>query len=161
MVLPPPLSVTVAPEIAAPPEALFTVPATAPVVGVRMKLTPEVVVPAVTVAVCVAELKPLAEAVRVWLPGGRPERGYVPVLLVGALAPPLLLTTPPAIAPPDELVSCPVTEPVEAAGLKLRFSMGCSSIWFGAWPVCPVKPSKKPTPVICTVAGGLPAHAMY
>ena len=50
MAVAPPLSVTVAPAMAAPPEPLVTVPVTVPV-GVRLKLTFWVVWPAVTLAV--------------------------------------------------------------------------------------------------------------
>jgi hypothetical protein len=35
-------------------------------------------------------------------------------------------------------------------GLKMIFSTGCNSIWFGAAPVCPCGKSNIPTPVICT-----------
>jgi hypothetical protein len=59
------LSITVAPAITTPLEALVTTPLTAPVVGVRLKLTLWVVWPAVTVTVTVWEVKPLADAVRV------------------------------------------------------------------------------------------------
>ena len=64
-----------APEMAAPPEALVTVPVMAPVVGaaVRLKLA-DCVTPAVTVATWDCELKPVAAAVRVWLPGANPLR---------------------------------------------------------------------------------------
>jgi hypothetical protein len=63
--LAPPLSVTVAPEIGAPPEALETVPVTDPAAGARLKLMFWVVCPALTVALVEAELKAVAEAVRV------------------------------------------------------------------------------------------------
>jgi len=71
--LAPPLSVTVAPEMAAPPEAV-TVPLTDPGVGVRLKLKFWVVWPAATVADNVLGSNPAAEAVSAWVPGASPDR---------------------------------------------------------------------------------------
>src|ERR1700682_1917342 len=73
--LAPPLSLTVAPAMAAP-DTLVTVPLTAPMVGdgVRLKLT-FWVVPALIEAVFVkGVVNPLAEAVRVCMPGVSPVR---------------------------------------------------------------------------------------
>ena len=66
MVLLPPLSVTVALAIAAPPDALVTTPLMEPVVDdeLRLKLTFCVVWPALTEAVWVPGLNPAPEAVR-------------------------------------------------------------------------------------------------
>src|ERR1700682_1277695 len=74
-VLRPPLSLAVAPATVPPPDEFETVPVTAPVVGVsvRLKLT-FWVPPAVTEAVRSWELKPPAVVVRVWLPAASPAR---------------------------------------------------------------------------------------
>src|ERR1700730_7176518 len=119
----PPLSVTVAPEIGAPPEALVTVPVTAPAAGARLKLTFWVVCPALTVAVTVCGLKPLADAVRLLLPAVSPDRGYTPDPLVVAVAPPLSVRVAPAItAPPDELATTPVTAPVVGVDVRAKLT---------------------------------------
>src|ERR1700682_44540 len=74
-VLAPPLSLTVAPATVPPPDEFETVPVTAPVVGVSVRLKLTVwVPPAVTEAVRAWELKPLAVVVRVWLPAASPAR---------------------------------------------------------------------------------------
>src|ERR1700682_5913678 len=104
------------------PTVLVTVPVIPPVVdaGVRTKLMFGVVLPAVTEAVCVWTLKPVAAAVRVWLPGVSPDRVYAPAPSVVALAPPGSLTVAPEIgAPPEALVTDPVIEPGVAVRLKL------------------------------------------
>jgi hypothetical protein len=74
--LAPPVSLTVAPDMAAPPAALSTDPLIDPGAGgtaVRLKLT-LVVLPAVTEAVFVPALKPLADAPTEWVPGVSPGR---------------------------------------------------------------------------------------
>ena len=97
--------------------------------GVRLKLTPVVVWPTVTDAVCVPELNPTAVVVRVWLPALRPLRVYPPELFVVVLAPPLSVTVAPATAPPPEaLVTVPVTAPVlPDADLELSYPAGPST----------------------------------
>src|ERR1700737_5563155 len=121
--LPPPLSVTVAPEIGAVLDALVTVPVTDPAAGARVKLMFWVVCPALTLAVSVCGLKAVAEAVSVWLPALRPERVYTPEALVVVVAPPLSVTVAPAMtAPPDALVTRPVTAPVVGGGERPKLT---------------------------------------
>src|ERR1700694_1010517 len=130
--MPPPLSWTVAPEMGPSPD-LDTVPVTAPAVGVgvRLKLTLGVVWPVVTVTASVCPEKPLAEAVRVWLPGASPESRYAPGGVVLVLPPPLSVTVAPErTAPPDVFVTVPLTEPGVVARLKLTFCV--------VWPVLTV-----------------------
>src|SRR6202171_4633226 len=97
----------------APPERLVTVPVITPGVGVRAKLTPTVVCAAVTVAGTVWELKPGADAVRVWLRGESwdtlEEPGASVVFVLGR---PLSMTVAAATgAPPVALLTVPLTVP--------------------------------------------------
>src|SRR6202022_1777042 len=78
VVLPPPVSVTEAPERTAPPDAFVTVPLTEPGVVARLKLMFWVVWPVVIVAVRVCGSKPAANRVRVRVPGASPARVYTP-----------------------------------------------------------------------------------
>ncbi len=124
VVLAPEPSLTVAPGIAVPSEALVTVPVTVPVVtdGVRVKLSFCEGVPAATEAVRVCWLKPGLEAVRTWFPGASPARAYAPEESVLALVPPLSLTVAPEMALPfTELVTVPDTEP--EAGVKVKLTL--------------------------------------
>jgi hypothetical protein len=126
VVLAPPLSVTVAPAITAPPEELVTTPVTAPVVGmdVSAKLMFGVVCPALTMAVRVCGLNPLAVAVRVWLPGASPETVYTPDPLVVAVPLTLSVTVAPEIAaPPEAFVTLPLTDPGVGVSAKFTFAV--------------------------------------
>ena len=69
---PPPEMLTVAPEIAAPPEELVTVPVSVPVVGAvgTSEKFFVVVLPAVTLTVAVCEVNPDFEAVTLRLDPG-------------------------------------------------------------------------------------------
>src|ERR1700737_4371214 len=123
----------------APPAALVTVPVTAPGATGRMKLA-VVVWPTVTVAVSVCDVKPVAEVVRVWLPGASPERGEIPEALVVAVGPPLSLTVALAIAaPPEPLVIVPLGAPVVGVRMKLTFGVVwppvtvAVSVWGANW----------------------------
>src|SRR5437879_4730593 len=115
--------------MAAPPEALVTVPVKAPAAGRRLTLTFGVVWPAVTVAVTVWVVKLAAAAVRVRLPGGRLDKVYAPELLVVALTPPLSVRVAPEMAaPPMRFVTVPATAPGMGVRLKLRLVVACAAV---------------------------------
>src|ERR1700730_9979762 len=98
--------------MAVPPDVLVTVPVTVPV-AVKVKLTLGVVWLLVTVDVKVCATKPGAEAVRLRLPGARPDSVEDPEASVVVLTPTPAVTVAPAMrAPPEALVTVPLTAPV-------------------------------------------------
>src|SRR5262249_10830122 len=83
-------------------------------------------------------------------PDGRPETDSE----IAELKLPLIaVETPTVCDPPCGTLTFPdaaIVKSLEDVGLKMISITGCSSMPFGATPVCPCKKSKKPTPVTRT-----------